>query len=100
MRIQSGKFEREDSEGQKYLNYKSISGMDCVPRLRQPTPPKAKNAREELEQALSDNDCKKCHKYNDRVNELVEENDDLKNELKKLKSDMDKMRLLNKAMNI
>jgi len=33
-------FEQYDEDGQKYLNYKSISGMDLVSRIREPTPPK------------------------------------------------------------
>jgi len=104
MRIQN-QFEREDSEGQRYLNYKSISGMDCVPRLRHPSPPKSltqmKNAREELEKDESDIDeCKRCHKHQSRLLELEAENSEMKEELDKLRSQMDKMRLLAKATSI
>ena len=70
--------------------------MDCVPRLRQPTPPK-KNAREELDKDESDFECKRCHKYQDKLKELEDENFEVKQELEKLRNDMNKMRLLAKA---
>ena len=30
-------FDRMDDEGNKFLNYKSITGMDLVPRIREPS---------------------------------------------------------------
>ena len=59
--------------------------MDCVPRLRLPTPPK-KNAREELDKDESDFECKRCNKFQDKLHELEDENSEIKQELEKLRS--------------
>ena len=44
-------------EGVRYLEYKSISGMDLVPRIRQPTPEK----KDPLD--FTPRDCDGCTKY-------------------------------------
>lgn len=59
----ANRFELEDDEGNKYLNYKSISGMDLVPRIREPTPEK-KRAHHLADNKFNDNDWEgKCKFY-------------------------------------
>lgn len=61
------KFELQDQDGQKYLKYKSISGMDSMPRMRQPTPPKYDLESDSQDENANNNapdlDCKSCMKY-------------------------------------
>ena len=80
--------EHRDSEGNKYLNYKSISGMDCVPRFREPTPPKLKkNARESLDEMNDVNpSCGGCRTFKVRYNNIVAENSEMKTELELLRT--------------
>ena len=70
--IENRQFERVDDEGQRYLNYKSISGMDNLPRYRQPTPPKIVSPEEE--DLDGDKECDKCCRFRDRCKDLVNEN--------------------------
>lgn len=75
--------------------------MDLVPRIRQPTPPK-RNAREELEEMhkhCGDN-CKSCLDIKDKYTEMLQENIDIKNQLEKLRSQMDRMRTLSKTQSV
>ena len=53
-----------DQDDQRYLKYKSISGMDNMPRLREPTPPRYNFYNQESESDYDeiDADCKKCVK--------------------------------------
>lgn len=68
--------EKKDDEGNKYLNYKSISGMDLVPRIRQPSPAKAaKNARDHID---GNPDCDCCQKFKVKFHEMQVEMDQLK----------------------
>lgn len=63
-------FERIDDEGQKYLNYKSISGMDNLPRYRQPTPPKIVSpGDQEVEEG--EQGCGGCGKLKHRCQALI-----------------------------
>ena len=63
-------FERVDDEGQKYLNYKSISGMDNLPRYRQPTPPKIVSVDDqEVEEGA--HGCGDCGKLKNRCRALI-----------------------------
>ena len=63
-------FERVDDEGQKYLNYKSISGMDNLPRYRQPTPPKIVSIDDqEVEEGAQG--CGDCGKLKIRCRALI-----------------------------
>jgi len=48
---------QQDFEGQRYLEYKSISGMDLIPRIRQPTPEKKE------EETMIPTDCEGCLRY-------------------------------------
>ena len=48
---------QQDFEGQRFLEFKSISGMDLVPRIRQPTPEK-----KEVE-PLTPTGCDGCQRY-------------------------------------
>ena len=48
-------------DGQKYLNYKSVSGMDLMPRIREPTPEKVQ------EQKITPRDCDGCKKYQTKL---------------------------------
>jgi len=75
------KFELTDTEGQKYLNYKSVSGMDLVPRLRNPTPPRVRDDPEDHEELSS---CEKCCVYKKRCETLLEENREIRDEMEKL----------------
>jgi hypothetical protein len=95
----SQKMEHFDDEGKKYLSYKAISGMDCVPRLRQPTPPMG-NAREELDRDDHDPTCKNCQKHSNAYNNLLEENGEIKQELENLRSQINQMRRMQKANNL
>jgi hypothetical protein len=45
------------ADGQRYLTYKSVSGMDLMPRIREPTPEKV------LDQKITPRDCGGCKKY-------------------------------------
>ena len=37
------RYAKDLEERQKYLNYKSVTGIDTVPRIREPTPPGKQN---------------------------------------------------------
>ena len=65
-------------DGQRYLEYKSVSGMDLVPRIRQPTPEK------KAKQEMTPRDCDGCQKYQNIIKEITEENLMLKQELEKV----------------
>lgn len=70
---------QQDFEGQRYLEFKSISGMDLVPRIRQPTPEK----NEEME-PITPTDCNGCHRYKYKLQEVSKENKMLREELEKV----------------
>ena len=59
--------EQVDEEGKKYLNYKSISGMDLVPRMREPTPPK-KQAKDDPHKFDTNPSCDCCSKKGRGIN--------------------------------
>ena len=73
-------FEERDEEGKRYLHYKKISGMDTMPRIRQPTPPHKKK----LEDLPAEGDCNKCSIYRAKCRDLLEENMSLKEDLEKV----------------
>lgn len=83
-------FEQTDDEGMKYLNYKSISGMDLAPRIRHPTPPKHYH-----EPDVVDDNCKSCSNIKDRFKTVLNENQEIKQELEKLKAQVERMKKLN-----
>lgn len=78
-------FEMRDQDGQKYLKYKSISGMDCMPRLREPTPPRHDfyEQRSESDDDEVDPDCKQCIKYKSKYTKLKERNLEMTKELER-----------------
>ena len=78
------KFEQRDEEGQRYLNYKKISGMDTMPRIREPTPPHKKK----LQDLPVEGDCSKCSIYRDKCRELLDENMGLKEDLERVHAQM------------
>ena len=82
-----GKTMEKYTEGQRYLEYKSISGMDLVPRIRQPTPEK-KNPLQ-----FTPRDWDGCNKYQAKMKEIIEENLMLKQELEKVHSQMQMLRV-------
>jgi len=41
MTASAKKYEQDRKEREKYLAYKSLSGFDTAPRIREPTPPNA-----------------------------------------------------------
>lgn len=69
---------QQDFEGQRYLEYKSITGMDLVPRIRQPTPEKSEAVESQ------DPDCQGCQKYKQKFEEVARENKMLREELEKV----------------
>lgn len=89
------KIEKLDQEGKRYLEYKSISGMDLVPRIRQPTPEK----KREKSKSPTNIDCEGCMKYKKRLDEVNLENKMLKEELLKVQNQLETMRVQQKITN-
>ena len=90
--------EQVDEEGKKYLNYKSISGMDLVPRMREPTPPK-KQAKDDPHKFDTNPSCDCCSKNKMTWQRVVDENAQLKRDMKQLQLQIEQMRLLQQAKN-
>lgn len=91
--------EKLDEEKNRYLIFKSLSGIDAVPRIRDPTPEKDKNKKKAGDPDLSDAedpDCTHCSKYKQKYQTLRDENEQLKVELIKAYELMDKERLAQK----
>ena len=84
-RKEEQKFENYDNDGSKWLNYHAISGMDNMPRLREPTPPKAAVILQELDR-VSDSDCNKCSKYKSKCKTLFIENQEMRSELDRVQN--------------
>ena len=92
-------YEKLDEEKNKYLIFKSLSGIDSVPRIRDPTPEKDKHKKKAAALDLSDTEdpnCTKCSRYKQEYHSLREENEQLKAELIKAYELMDKERLSQK----
>lgn len=88
-----------DQDDQKYLKYKSISGMDCMPRLREPTPPRYDfyNQQSESDDDEIDPDCKQCIKYRSKYSNLKEKNLEMTKELEKAQEQIKQLRILQKV---
>ena len=87
-------YEKLDEEKNKYLIFKSMSGLDSVPRIRAPTPEKDKQKKKDLELSdTEDPNCAKCANYKQKYHGLREENEQLKLELIKAYELMEKERL-------
>lgn len=89
-----------DEEKNKYLIFKSISGFDAVPRIREPTPERNKKAAQEEQLMAEDPDCQKCTKFKDLYLAAKQENEELKEELVKAYELMEKERVSTKLSKI
>ena len=70
--------------------------MDAVPRIREPTPPsKKKSSREKKEddEISIDENCSKCVRNWDMIMTLHDENQELREEVEKMREMMDLMRM-------
>lgn len=92
-------YEKLDDDKNRYLIFKSLSGIDSVPRIRDPTPEKDKDKKKADRADLSDTEdpnCTRCPKYKQKYQTLRDENEQLKMELIKAYELMDKERLVQK----